>query len=84
MDHEKFHVRSYLFKDSQPSVIFITIKNSTLGKILFLFVCLFRATPAAYGGSHARGHSSRQLRILNPLSKAGDRTCGLKDTSQVH
>ena len=28
-------------------------------------------------------HSSRQRRILNPLSEARDRTCVLKDTSQI-
>ena len=43
----------------------------------------------AYGGSQARGqsgavaaglyHSSRQRWILNPLSKARDRTCVLMD-----
>ena len=29
-------------------------------------------------------HSSRQCQILNPLSEAGDQTCILMDTSQVH
>ena len=29
-------------------------------------------------------HSSRQCRILNPLSKARDRTCVLLNTSGVH
>jgi len=29
-------------------------------------------------------HSSPQLQILNPLSKARDRTCILMDTSQIH
>ena len=29
-------------------------------------------------------HSSRQHRILNPLSKARDRTCVLMDASQIH
>ena len=28
-------------------------------------------------------HSSQQCQILNPLSEARDRTCGLMDTSQV-
>ena len=77
---------------------------------LFTNFCLFRATPAAYGGSQAKGqiraiaaglhynhcnarpeltsgdlhHSSRQLRILNPLSEAGDQTCVLMDASQIH
>ena len=29
-------------------------------------------------------HSSKQCRILDPLSKARDRTCVLMDTSQIH
>ena len=50
----------------------------------FFCFLLFRATPAAYGSSQARGqigataahlhHSSWQHRILNPLSKARDQT----------
>ena len=69
----------------------------------------FRATPAAYGSSQARGrirataaglhiatatgdpshnldlhHSSPQHWILNPLSKARDRTHILLDTSWIH
>ena len=62
--------------------------------ILFFFLfCLFKATPMAYGGSQARGpigaaaaglhHSSQQRQILNPLSKARDRTRILMDTSRV-
>ena len=46
----------------------------------FVFVFAFsRASPVAYGGSHARGligavvtglhHSSRQYRILNPMEQ---------------
>ena len=63
---------------------------------IFLFVCLFfifRAAPAAYGGSQAKGHigataaslhlSSQQHRILNPLSEARDQTCILMDPSQA-
>ena len=60
----------------------------------FLIFFLFRASPEAYGGSQARGrieavaaglcHSSRQRRILNPLSETRDRTCILMDPSQVH
>ena len=54
-----------------------------------LFFHLFRAAPAAYGASQARGqiratglhHSSWQHWILNPLSKARDQTCILRDTS---
>ena len=56
----------------------------------FLFFCLFRATLIAYGGSQARGRiraaatSSQQHQILNPLSKARDKTRVLMDTSWVH
>ena len=65
---------------------------------LFLFIfCLFLlflwAATTAYGGSQARGrigavttvlhHSSQQCWILNPLSKARDRTHNLMDTSGV-
>ena len=62
----------------------------------FFFVCFFvffRAAPAAYGGSQARGwigaaasglqHSSWQCQILNPLSEARDWTCILMDTNWV-
>ena len=58
----------------------------------FFFVFdLFRAAPAAYGGSQAGGgiraaglhHSSRQHGILNPLNKSRDRTCILMDASQI-
>ena len=55
--------------------------------LIHLFILLFRSTPAAYGGSQARGqigaatanlhHSSRQRWILNALSKARDRTRNL-------
>ena len=53
----------------------------------------FSTVPMAHGGSESRGeivaaaaslyHSSRQCRILNPLSKARDPTCILMDTSQI-
>ena len=60
--------------------------------LLFLFFLFFfafsRATPAAYGGSQARGligvvavglhHSSQQHQILNPL------TCNLMVPGQIH
>jgi len=60
----------------------------------FFFVfCPFRATPMAYGGSQARGligavatslhHSPWQRRILNPLSKARDRTHNLMVPSRI-
>ena len=51
-----------------------------------------RAEPLAYATATATldlslvfdlHHSSRQLHILNPLSKARDRTCVLVDASQV-
>ena len=61
--------------------------------LVCLFYAFFRAAPAAYGSSQARGqnrtsaaglyHSSQQRRILNPLSKAKDRTCILMDPSCV-
>ena len=60
--------------------------------ILFYFL-LFRAAPAAYGSSQARGlirttaidlcHSSRQCQIPNPLSEARDQTHILVDPSRV-
>ena len=59
----------------------------------FFFFLLFRAALRAHGSSQARGqiravaaglhHSSQQCWILSPLSKAGDRTCVLMDTSWV-
>ena len=58
-----------------------------------LFVLLFRATPAAYGSSQARGqigaadaslcHSLQQRWILYPLSEARDRICMLMGTSRL-
>ena len=64
---------------------------------LFIF-CLFRAAPAAYGGSQARSwigavapslrhsHNARSEPHLwsTPLSKARDRTCIFMDASQIH
>ena len=57
-------------------------------------VCLFRAAPAAYGNSQARGwikasaanlhHSSWQRQVLNPMREARDWTCDLMDTNWVH
>ena len=54
---------------------------------------LSRASPAAYGGSQARGligasaaglsHRSRQRGILNPLSKARGQTRNLSVPSQI-
>ena len=57
---------------------------SLLFPLFFFFSsCLFRAAPAAYGGSQARDQiqaaaaslpQPQQRRILNPLSEARDRT----------
>ena len=62
--------------------------NEHINKIIkieiyvFFSFCLFGSPPAAYGCSKARDpiravatglhHSTRQHKILNPLSKAGD------------
>ena len=63
---------------------------------LFFFFCLFlfsRVVLMAHVGSQARGrirtiaanlhYGSWQHKILNPLSKARDGTCVLRDTSQI-
>ena len=60
---------------------------------VFCLFAFFRAAAAAYGDSQARGligavatglhHSSQQRQILNPLSKARDRTCNLMVPSQI-
>ena len=75
---------------------------------LFIYFPFFRATPAAYGSSQARGpiraivanlhhshsnirsephlrptHSSRQRRILDPLSEAKDRTRNRRVPSRI-
>ena len=96
-------------KEKKSEMNFATpdcLSQKSLVFCLFLFV--FRATPAAYGGCQARGqigavaasllhsHSNKgsepRLRptpkliarpILNPLRKARDRTCILKDASQI-
>ena len=61
--------------------------------VFFLSFFLFFFLRAAYGRSQARCwigttaadlyHSSPQCQILNPLSKAWDRTCILMDASQI-
>ena len=76
--------------------------------IIIIVICLFRVTPAAYGGSQARGPvwavadglpepQQQQIwvasatytaahgnaGILNPLSKARDRTWVLMDSSRI-
>ena len=80
----------------------VLIPVTTNLRAMIMFVCLFglfRATPAAYGGSRASGPiraiaaglhhshsnplSSCQHQILYPLSEARDRTCVLVDASWV-
>ena len=66
---------------------------SQLSGFLFFVFGLFRATPPAYGSSQATGwigavaaslhHSSWQCWILNPLSKARDRTRTLMVTRRI-
>ena len=57
----------------------------------FFFFILFRALPVAYGSSQARGRIGSEPHLqpmpqliampdLNPLSKARDLTCILRDT----
>ena len=68
-------------------------KSLLLSFLFFFFFCLFRAAPAAYGGSQARGqigavaaslhHSSEQCQILNLLSEAREGTRVLRDTGQI-
>ena len=77
----------------------LSVPGRGLGVFSFSFVCvcvfcIFRAALAAYGGSQARGrigaiatnlhHSSQQCWILNPLSKARDRTLNLMVSSWIH
>ena len=56
-------------------------------QIFFFFFPLPRATPTAYGGSQARGRiavtAAGQCQILNPLSKARNRTFILMDASRI-
>ena len=73
-------------------IVFGGMSIQVLCPFLFMYF-IFRAAPVAYGCSQARGpigaivaelhHSSQQLRILNPLSGAKDRTGVLTDTGQV-
>ena len=56
--------------------------------LFFYFFVFFRAASSAYGSSQARGRiraaaaNLHHSQILNPLSKAQDCTCILKDTSE--
>ena len=89
-----------------PETLFLTVLSLSLMCVWFLMwvfkasahlskhLYFFRTTPAAYGGSQARGwirataaglcHSSWQRCIFNPLSKARDRTCVLLVPGQIH
>ena len=91
LDFPFCHFFSYLFFDisRHPGK-----QLSSFGcKPELLFFGLFRTTPVAHGGSQARGrtrtiaaglyHSSRQRRILNPLSRARDPTRNLMVPSQI-
>ena len=58
---------------------------------IIIIICLFKAMPAAHGGSQARDHtrataallhSSLKCQILNPLNEARNGTHILMDTSQ--
>ena len=79
-NHTHIHIYTYI----------VLIGNQNL---IFIIFCLFRAISVACGSSQAEGwigaiaaglhHSSWQCWILNPLSKARDRTCILVDMSQV-
>ena len=61
--------------------------------LFFVFLPFLELLPVAYGGSQARGltgaiatglqHSSRQHRILNPMSKARDQTRNLVVPSRI-
>ena len=96
---------SYKSVDFPINILFM-IQN--LGRFFLFCFLLFRATPAAYGVSQARGciggvaadlyHNNFRsephlwpapqlmaiCQILNPLSKATDRTCIFMDISQIH
>ena len=71
----------------ETKVLFSNLWTQIYDDFLSFFLFLFRAAPLAYGDSQARGpigataanlhHSSRQLQILNLLSKARDQTHNL-------
>ena len=72
---------------------FIFFKGVLFLNFFFGLFAFSRPAPAACGDSQARGliravatglhHSSQQRWILNPLSKARDRTCILMDAGQI-
>ena len=74
---------------SKPGFLNLSVVD-VLGQIIFF---LFRAAPAAYGSSQARGqirttaddlpHSSRQHQILNPVSEARHLTHIFMDTGWI-
>ena len=53
---------------------------------LFLFFCLFRATPVAYGGSQARVYLELQLPVYTTATATWDlsRICNLHQSSRQH
>ena len=57
-----------------------------LGVELELWLPTYTTATATLDPTHICNphHSSQQHQILNPLSKARERTCILMDTSQVH
>ena len=96
---------SFFFKKKLNELYYMLV---LLPSFLFIYFFLFRATPAAHGGSQARGPigvvadglwhghscadlcracdlhpSSRQCRVLNPWSKARDRTCNVMVPSRI-
>ena len=92
------HIIKALFTTVKKVISFKVVTPLPDFSGLSFFSCLFRTAPAAYGGSQATHshsnagsepclklhHSSRQHRILNPLSEARDGTCVLLDARLVH
>ena len=93
------YVSFHLFICHPASEVLLLLEDIVSSRTFFVFVdinfifCLFRAAPAAYRDSQARGqiravvadlhHGTQQHRILNPLSEARDQTCILMDTRQI-
>ena len=85
-----FHLDSFHFFFSNYEAKLTKERNNCL---FFFFRSFFRATPAAHGGSQARGSNQSyscqpipeplQHQILNPLGKARDQTRNLIVPSQI-